>query len=85
MFLFHLRYILNFMQIYEKRKYNTKKIRKIKYIFVTVTTHTLGCSGWLLDHLMPWGAIFVYQLLMQKRVRCCICLNSSVSDNFFNF
>lgn len=43
------------MQIYEKRKYNTKKIRKIKYIFVTVTTHTLGCSGWLLDHLMLWG------------------------------
>ena len=33
----------------------------------------------------PGGAIFVYQLLMQKRVRCCICLNSSVSDNFFNF
>ncbi len=33
------------MQIYGKRKYNTKKIRKIKYILVTVTTHTLGCFG----------------------------------------
>jgi len=44
-FFFIFDYILNFMQIYEKRKYNTKKIRKIKYIFVTVTTHTLGCSG----------------------------------------
>lgn len=44
-FFFIFDYILNFMQIYGKRKYNTKKIRKIKYIFVTVTTHTLGCSG----------------------------------------
>jgi hypothetical protein len=29
----------------EKENTTRKKIRKIKYIFETVTTHTLGCSG----------------------------------------